>query len=69
MKIEETTHLRKCRSCRYFVEFANDKYAGWCHKNAPLPLQRGTELKDEFRQIFDSPKVLSCFWCGQYESC
>jgi len=67
MKIKDTHYIRKCRSCRYFVEYANDKYVGWCHRNAPLPTFRGIKPKNEYERISEPPTVIACGWCGQYE--
>jgi len=68
MKIKDTNHLRKCRSCQYFVECANDIYIGWCHRNAPQPTSRSNMKELDYRdRIHDAPIVSACFWCGEYK--
>jgi len=70
MKVKDERHLRKCRSCRFFVQFANDEYVGRCHRNSPLPTVRGQIGGRESNvepDIYVAPIVLACFWCGQYE--
>jgi len=70
MEIKDTNRIRKCNSCCFFVKFANDKYLGWCHRNAPLPM-RYEDTKPEERceqnNITQWPIVSSVFWCGQHE--
>ena len=67
MKIEDTKHIKKCSSCRFFVCYANDYRFGWCHRNAPLPHKRSEESADMFYKLLEAPIVRYQFWCGQYE--
>jgi len=69
MKLKDEKYKRKCRSCKYFVEYANTIYAGECHRNAPIavwPRERLNDI-DDGGMPFKFPEVLSCDWCGQYE--
>jgi len=68
MKIEDTAHLLKCNSCRFFVKFANHKYLGWCHRNAPLPNSYSKSKEQElYDEVTVCPTVSSVFWCGQHK--
>jgi hypothetical protein len=69
MKIKEQKNIKKCKSCRFFVEFANSDKGGWCHRNAPAPHARFTETcgQTEFEKYYYAPKVIAHFWCGQHE--
>lgn len=67
MKIKDTHHIRKCSSCRFFVEFANNPLFGCCHRNAPMPVKRIDNHKDLYFILLEAPIVHYQFWCGQYE--
>ena len=47
-----------CRTCRYFVERANDTCLPRCHRNAPIRDVRGLAVW---------PMIMEDDWCGEYQ--
>ena len=67
MDIKQANRQRKCKSCCFFVEFANNFRFGWCHRNAPNPIQRRKENEDLYVQLYEPPKVRYQNWCGEHK--
>jgi hypothetical protein len=67
MNIKQSWAKPKCKSCRFFVEFANNSHFGWCHRNAPNPIQRKQESDDIYFELWEPPKVRYQNWCAEHK--